>query len=74
MIIRIRHALHLYLRLQKFILEHMKFELASAGSFLQSQIRQNNQTTDTNENKHISTEAIIYAFDDNLIPVDDVSY
>ena len=63
MIIRIRHALHLYLRLQKFILEH---EIRACERW-QSQIRENNQTTDTNVNKHISTEAIICAFDDNLI-------
>ena len=37
----------------------MKFKLTSAGSFLRSQNRQNNQTTAKNVNKHISTEAII---------------
>ena len=59
MLLIIRHTLNLYLRLQKLILEHVKFKLTSAGIFLRSQNRQNNQTTDKNVNKHISTEAII---------------
>ena len=49
----IGHALHLYLRLQKCILEHTKFELTSASSFLRSQNRQNNQTTDKNASVEI---------------------
>lgn len=41
----------------------MNFELTSSFRRLQ-----NNQQTDKNINKQFSTEAIILAFDDNLIP------
>ena len=50
---RIKHAFHLYLRLQNLILGHMNFELTCAGSFLQLQ---NDQPTYKNVNKNISTK------------------
>ena len=44
-------------------LGYMNFEITSSFRRLQ-----NNQQTDKNVNKQFSTEAIILAFDDNLIP------